>query len=170
MKRDAVFKLLVAMEIVRIPRMEKQDYDALITEGYVSRIAFLGEKYPYIAPFLYVFDRNFMYFLSTRYGKKIRYFRSNPYVSVEVERYSQDLSCYMFVTLQGRLEEVEDAIEKKMIRGKFVNMIKTKNLSKNILAALGILPQEPIEAIANEERSILWRLTGVTDIVALQNM
>jgi nitroimidazol reductase NimA-like FMN-containing flavoprotein (pyridoxamine 5'-phosphate oxidase superfamily) len=170
MKRDAVFKLLVAMEIVKIPRMEKQDYDALITEGYVSRIAFLGEKYPYIAPFLYVFDGNFMYFLSTRYGKKIRYFRSNPYVSVEVERYSQDLSCYMFVTLQGRLEEVEDAIEKKKIRGKFVNMIKLKKLSKNILAALGILPQEPIETIATEERSILWRLTGVTDIVALQNM
>lgn len=170
MKRDAVFKLLVAMEIVRIPRMEKQDYDELITEGYVSRIAFLGEKYPYIAPFLYVFDGNFMYFLSTRYGKKIRYFRSNPYVSVEVERYSQDLSCYMFVTLQGRLEEVEDSIEKKKIRGKFVNMIRKKKLSMNILAALGHLPQEPIETIATEERSILWRLTGVTDIVALQNM
>ena len=170
MKRDAVFKLLVAMEIVRIPRMEKQDYDALITEGYVSRIAFLGEKYPYIAPFLYVFDGNFMYFLSTRYGKKIRYFRSNPYVSVEVERYSQDLSCYMFVTLQGRLEEVEDAIDKKRIRQKFMSMIKAKKLSKNILAALGILPQEPIETIAAEERSILWRLTVVTDIVALQNM
>ena len=170
MKGDAVFKLLVPMEIVRIPRMEKQDYDELITEGYVSRIAFLGEKYPYIAPFLYVFDGNFMYFLSTRYGKKIRYFRSNPYVSVEVERYSNDLSCYMFVTLQGRLEEVEDSIEKKKIRGKFVNMIRRKKLSKNILAALGILPQEPIETIAAEERSILWRLTGVTDIVDLQNM
>jgi hypothetical protein len=170
MKRHAVFKLLVAMEIVRIPRMEKQEYDALITEGYVSRIAFLGEKYPYIAPFLYVFDGNFMYFLSTRYGKKIRYFRSNPYVSVEVERYSQDMSCYMFVTLQGRLEEVEDAIEKKRIRQKFVKMIQAKKLSMNILAALGHLPQDPIETIATEERSILWRLTGVTDIVALQNM
>jgi len=162
--------MLVAMEIVRIPRMEKQDYDALITEGYVSRIAFLGEKYPYIAPFLYVFDGNFMYFLSTRYGKKIRYFRSNPYVSVEVERYSNDMSCYMFVTLQGRLEEVEDAIEKKKIRQKFVKMIRTKKLSMNILAALGHLPQDPIETIATEERSILWRLTGVTDIVALENM
>jgi hypothetical protein len=170
MKRDAVFKLLVAMEIVKIPRMEKEDYDALISEGHVSRIAFSGEKYPYIAPFLYVFDGNFMYFLSTRYGKKIKCFRSNPYVSVEVERYSQDLSCYMFVTLQGRLEEVEDAIEKKKIREKFVGMIKRKKLSRNILAALGHLPQEPIETIATEERSILWRLTGVTDIVALENM
>jgi nitroimidazol reductase NimA-like FMN-containing flavoprotein (pyridoxamine 5'-phosphate oxidase superfamily) len=170
MKGHEVFTMLVAMEIVKIPRMEKEDYDALITEGYVSRIAFLGEKYPYIAPFLYVFDGNFMYFISTRYGKKIKYFRSNPFVSVEVERYSQDLSCYMFVTLQGRLEEVEDSIEKKKIREKFVALIKKKRLSKNILAALGHLPQEPIETIATEERSILWRLTGVTDIVALENM
>ena len=158
------------MEIVKIPKMEKQDYDELISEGYVSRIAFCGDKYPYIAPFLYVFDGNFMYFLSTRYGKKIKYFRSNPYVSVEVERYSQDLSCYMFVTLQGRLEEMEDAIDKKRIREKFVAMIRKKRLSRNILAALGHLPQEPLETIATEERSIIWRLTGVTDIVALQNM
>jgi len=131
------------MEIVKIPKMEKAEYDALISDGYVSRIAFCGDKYPYIAPFLYVFDGNFMYFLSTRYGKKIKYFRSNPYVSVEVERYSQDLSCYMFVTLQGRLEEVEDAIEKKMVREKFIGMIRKKRLSKNILAALGTSPRSP---------------------------
>jgi nitroimidazol reductase NimA-like FMN-containing flavoprotein (pyridoxamine 5'-phosphate oxidase superfamily) len=76
----------------------------------------------------------------------------------------------MFVTLQGRLEEVEDSIEKKMIREKFVALIGKKKLSRNILAALGHLPQEPVETIATEERSILWRLTGVTDIVALENM
>jgi len=36
----------------------------------MSRIAFNGE-YPYIAPFLYVFDEKYIYFLSTKYGKKI---------------------------------------------------------------------------------------------------
>jgi nitroimidazol reductase NimA-like FMN-containing flavoprotein (pyridoxamine 5'-phosphate oxidase superfamily) len=58
------------MEIVKIPRMEKREYDHLIAEGYISRIAFIGKEYPYIAPFLYVFDGKFMYFLSTKYGKK----------------------------------------------------------------------------------------------------
>jgi len=158
------------MEIIKIPRMEKKDYDNLIAEGYVCRIAFIGDKYPYIAPFLYVFDGNFMYFLSTRYGKKIQYFRQNPYVSVEVEKYSSDLSSYTFVTLQGRLEEVEDSIEKKIVRQKFVAMIRDRNLSTNILAALGHSPQEPLEMIATEERSVLWRLTGVRDIVALKNL
>jgi len=158
------------MEIVKIPRMDKKDYDKLISEGYISRIAFMGERYPYVAPFLYVFDGNFMYFLSTKYGKKIQYFRKNPYISVEVEKYTQDLSNYTFVTMQGRLEEVRDAIEKKKIRQKFVQMIKDRNLSTNILAALGHSPKDPIDAIGTEERSCIWKLVGVEDIVALRNL
>ena len=158
------------MEIVKIPRMDKEEYDRLIAEGYLCRIAFQGDKYPYIAPFLYVFDGRFLYFLSTKYGKKIDYFRKSPYVSVEVERYSSDLSYYTFVTMQGRLEEVEDSIEKKLIRERFVELIVGRHLSSNILAALGHSPQDPPEAIAREERSLVWRLTGVKDLVALKNL
>ncbi len=158
------------MEIVKIPRMDKGEYDRLIEEGYVCRIAFQGEKYPYIAPFLYVFDGRFLYFLSTKYGKKLDYFRKSPYVSVEVERYNCDLSFYTFVTMQGRLEEVEDSIEKKMVRERFVDLIVGRHLSNNILGALGHSPQDPPEAIAREERSLVWRLTGVKDLVALKNL
>jgi nitroimidazol reductase NimA-like FMN-containing flavoprotein (pyridoxamine 5'-phosphate oxidase superfamily) len=153
------------MDIVKIPRMEKQDYDHLIEEGYVCRIAFQGEKYPYIAPFLYVFDGKFLHFLSTKYGKKIEYFRKSPYVAVEVEKYTKDLSCYTFITLQGYLEEVTDSIDKKIIREEFVSLIKGRKL-----AALGHSPQDPPEAIALEERSLVWRLTGVKDMVALRNI
>jgi len=158
------------MEIVKIPSMDKAEYDKLIEEGFVSRIAFQGSKYPYIAPFLYVFDGKFLYFLATRYGRKNDLFRQHPYVSVEIEKYSSDLSSYTFVTMQGYLVQVEDAIEKKIIREKFVSMIRVHNLSPNILAALGHKPEEPIEAIASEERSNIWKLTGVTDIVALKNL
>jgi nitroimidazol reductase NimA-like FMN-containing flavoprotein (pyridoxamine 5'-phosphate oxidase superfamily) len=158
------------MEIVKIPRMAKMEYDQLIADGYICRIAFMGEKYPYVAPFLYVFDGNFLYFLSTKYGKKIEYFRRNPYISVEIEKYTQDLSNYTFVTMQGRLEEVLDAIEKKKIRLKFIQMIKEHHLSRNILAALGHSPSDPIEVIGAEERSCIWKLVGVEDIVALKNL
>ncbi len=158
------------MEIVRIPRMDKEEYDRLIAEGYLCRIAFQGDKYPYIAPFLYVFDGRFLYFLSTKYGKKIDYFRKSPYVSVEVERYSCDLSYYTFVTMQGRLEEVEDSIEKKLVRERFVDLIVGRHLSNNILGALGHSPEDPPEAIAREERSLVWRLTGVKDLIALKNL
>jgi nitroimidazol reductase NimA-like FMN-containing flavoprotein (pyridoxamine 5'-phosphate oxidase superfamily) len=158
------------MDIVKIPRMEKKDYDKLIEEGYVCRIAFQGEKYPYIAPFLYVFDGKFLYFLSTKYGKKIEYFRKSPYVAVEIEKYTKDLSSYTFVSLQGYLEEVTDSIEKKIVREEFVRLIKEKKLSSKILAALGHSPQDPPEAIALEERSLVWKLIGVKDLVALRNL
>jgi nitroimidazol reductase NimA-like FMN-containing flavoprotein (pyridoxamine 5'-phosphate oxidase superfamily) len=158
------------MDIVKIPRMEKQDYDKLIEEGYVCRIAFQGEKYPYIAPFLYVFDGKFLYFLSTKYGKKIEYFRKSPYVAVEIEKYTKDLSSYTFVSLQGYLEEVADSIEKKIVREEFVRLIKGRKLSTKILAALGHSPQDPPEAIALEERSLVWKLIGVKDLVALRNL
>ena len=53
------------MDILKIPRMEKEEYDRLIKENYVSRIAFKGDSYPYVAPFLYVFDGHNLFFLST---------------------------------------------------------------------------------------------------------
>lgn len=158
------------MEIVKIPRMEKEEYDHLIADGYLARIAFQGEKYPYIAPFLYVFDGSFLYFLATKYGRKNDLFRKSPYVSVEVEKFTKDLSSYTFVTMQGYLRQEEDSIQKKIVREKFVTMIKERKLSTNILAALGHRPEDPIEAIASEERSNIWKLTGVVDIVALKNL
>jgi nitroimidazol reductase NimA-like FMN-containing flavoprotein (pyridoxamine 5'-phosphate oxidase superfamily) len=158
------------MDIVKIPRMEKEEYDRLIEKGYVCRIAFQGEKYPYIAPFLYVFDGSFLYFLSTKYGKKLEYFRKSPYVSVEIEKYTKDLSSYTFVTLQGYLNEVQDSIEKQLIRQKFVDLIVERKLSSNILAALGHSPLDSPSTIAEEERSLVWKLVGVRDLVALKNL
>jgi hypothetical protein len=157
------------MEIVKIPSMEKEEYDRLIAEGYVSRIAFTGRKYPYIAPFLYVFDGRAIYFLSTKYGNKIQYFRQHPYVSVEVEKYTPDLSKYTFVTLSGRLVEVKDPSNKKAVREKFVHLIKHKQLSNNVMAALGHSPEEPLESLVKEERSFVWKLVEVKNIIALKN-
>lgn len=75
----------------------------------------------------------------------------------------------MFVTLQGYLEEVTDSIEKKLIRKCFVRLIQKQNLSNNILSALGHSPQDPPESICTEERSLVWRLNGVRNLVALKN-
>ena len=157
------------MDILKIPRMEKEEYDRLIKENYVSRIAFKGDSYPYVAPFLYVFDGHNLFFLSTKYGKKIQYFNENPNVAVEIERISPDLSSYTFVTLLGRLDEVTDIAEGRRVRQQFVNMIKTRGLSSNVVAALGHSPAEPLESIVNENRSLVWKLDKVEEIVALKN-
>ncbi len=56
----------MAVEVVKILRMEKGERDRLIEEEHLCRIAFRGERYPHIAPFVYLFDGRFMYFLSTK--------------------------------------------------------------------------------------------------------
>jgi nitroimidazol reductase NimA-like FMN-containing flavoprotein (pyridoxamine 5'-phosphate oxidase superfamily) len=156
------------MDIVKMPRMKKAEYDQLIENEHICRIAFKGEEHPYIAPFLYVFDGQFMYFLSTKYGKKIRHFRQNPDVCVEVESYSPDLSRFSFMVLPGRLVEVERPEDKQAIRQIFVELIKSKNMSQNILSALGHSPGEPIKSILTEEKTSVWKLAGVKKITGLK--
>ncbi len=154
---------------MKIPKMQKEEYDSLIKRQCISRIAFSAAEYPYIAPFMYVFDGEYIYFLSTKYGRKIDYFRKNPKVSVEIEEYSADLSSYQFVSLQGYLEEIDDPVQKRKVRKQFATMVRNKGLSQNILNAFGHASTDPIESIVQEDRSMVWKLKGVKDIVALKN-
>ena len=149
--------------------MEKAEYDGLLRRQYVSRIAFSAGDHPYIAPFMYVFDEKYLYFLSTKYGRKQRYFAVNPRVSVEIEEYASDLSSFSFVSLQGVLEEVTDPVRKQEARDRFVKMISGRRLSPRVLTALGHPAGDRPEAIAQEDRSSVWKLVGVKDIVALKN-
>ncbi len=157
------------MDPLKIPRITKAEYDALIERQYVSRIAFIGAGHPYIAPFMYVFDKKYLYFLSTKYGRKMDYFHTNPKVSVEIEEYAPDLSAFTFVSLQGMLEEVRDPAQKKKVREQFVEMIAKNRLSPHVLTALGHRPNDRPDVIVREERSLVWKLVGVSDIVALKN-
>jgi uncharacterized protein len=157
------------MDPVKIPRMPKSEYDALIRRQYVSRIAFCARDHPYIAPFMYVFDGKYLYFLSTRYGRKMEYFRKSPKVSVEIEEYAPDLSAFIFVSLQGMLEEVQDPEQKKNVREQFVAMMAKNRLSPRVLTAFGHSPEDIPDAIIREERTMVWKLVGVKDIVALKN-
>ena len=155
-------------DIVKLPRMEKKEYDKLISKQYLCRVVFRGDKYPYIAPLLYIFDENHMYFLSTNYGKKISFFREYPYVLVEIEEYEKDFSDFSFVVLSGKLVQIDDEKNDEEIRKDFVKMIKERNLSKNIMIALGHSPKEPLESLVKEKRSIVWKLIGVEEIKAFK--
>lgn len=160
----------MSAEVFKMPRMAKAEYDRLVEQQYVCRIAFQGEKHPYIAPFIYVFDGRFMYFLSTNYGKKVQHFRANPFVTVEIEQYSADLSSFRFVALPGRLVQVEDAPQRIAVREMFVRLIRSRGLSPNVLSALGHSPQEPVEVLLRDEKSSVWKLVGVKadDILGLK--
>jgi hypothetical protein len=158
------------MNIFKIPHMEKNEYDRLIHDNYICRIAFRGDSFPYVVPFLYSFDGKYLYFLPTRYGRKIDYFHQYPHVSVEIEYYSSDFSSYKFISLQGTLEEINDNNEKQRVRSDFVNLIRKRKLSFNVLAALGYMASDPLEIIIQEDRNMVWRLIDVKVIVALKNI
>ncbi len=157
------------MSMIKIPSMDKEEYDELIKQNFIGRIAFKGEKYPYITPFMYIFDGEFLYFLSTRYGKKIGEIKQNPNVAVEIEKYAENMSDYKFTTLQGRIVEVDDDSDKKKIKKMFIKMIKDRNLSNKALAAIGHSPDESIHIILEEDRTMVWKLVNLKQIVALKN-
>jgi hypothetical protein len=79
------------------------------------------------------------------------------------------MSSYTFVTLLGQLAEVADRTEGRRVRQRFVDMITTRALSSNVVAALGHSPAEPLESIVNENRSLIWKLEKVEEIIALKN-
>ncbi len=157
------------MNMIKIPPMDKEEYDELIKQNFIGRIAFKGENYPYITPFMYIFDGGFLYFLSTKYGKKIEEIKRNSNVAVEIEKYSEDMSSYKFANLQGRIVEVDNDSDKRKIKEMFVKMIKDRNLSNKALAAIGHSPDEPIQLILEEDRTMVWKLVDLKQIVALKN-
>ncbi|GAB6055138.1 hypothetical protein JCM15415_04540 [Methanobacterium movens] len=60
-------------------------------------------------------------------------------------------------------------IKKKEIRSKFAELIKDRELSKKIMAALGHDPDDPLACLVEMECSFVWKLVDVKEIIALKN-
>ena len=116
-----------------------------------------------------LFDGKYLYFLSTKYGKKVELFRQNPQVAVEIENYSHDLVEFEFVTLQGSLEEVQNIKEIKRVKKLFVDLINQKKLSAKIMSALGHSPHDPPQKLLEEDNSFVWKLVDVEKITGIKN-
>lgn len=72
------------------------------------------------------------------------------------------------MTLYGRLQEIQAYEEKKTIRRAFISLIQEKNLSKNIITALGHSPEENLDALEAEDWSLVWKLIEIDHISGLQ--
>ena len=66
---------------------------------------------------------------------------------------------------------MQDPEIKNIVKQKFVELIKKKNLSSNVLSALGHSPDEPLDALLTEERNSVWKLADVNagDILGLKH-
>jgi nitroimidazol reductase NimA-like FMN-containing flavoprotein (pyridoxamine 5'-phosphate oxidase superfamily) len=156
------------MVLVKLPKMEKSEIKTLIQEQRLCRIAFKGNKYPYMVPFQYVLLGESLYFHFTDYGRKMRLLEKDRRVCIEIEKYKPDLSEYNFVVLRGELEVVRDSIERAMAITKMAEEGK-QTLSTQFLAAHGFKREEGWSAFTPERPVIIVKLVEVAEEIGLKS-
>jgi len=153
---------------VKMPKMDENEIEKLVSEQFLCRIAFRGDFQPYIAPFQYVIIDGALYFHFTDYGKKMSFFKQETPVCVEIERYTPNLSEYQFVVLAGKLRLVEDLEERKMAIEKMAEAGKQR-LSPNFLVAHGFSQGSDWGDFSDEKPILILKLDEVTEKTGLKS-
>jgi nitroimidazol reductase NimA-like FMN-containing flavoprotein (pyridoxamine 5'-phosphate oxidase superfamily) len=148
--------------------MEKFEIEKLLQEQMLCRIAFKGDKYPYMAPFQYVLMDKSLYFHFTDYGKKMKLLEKDTRVCVEIEKYRRDLSEYNFVVLRGELEVVRDPHERAEVINRIADEGRQK-LSTNFLAAHGFKKEEGWSSFTPERPVVIVKLKEVAEEIGLKS-
>ncbi len=156
------------MTTLKLPRMDKTEIEKLIREQILCRIAFKGERYPYMAPFQYVSVDGSLYFHFTDYGKKMKLLERDKRVCVEIEKYQPDLSKYSFVVFRGTLKIVTDPLERAKVIKTMAEEGKQK-LSPNFLAAHGFTREEGWSAFTPEKPLVIVKLENITQEIGLKS-
>ncbi len=160
--------MVLNLTVVKLPKMEKSEIERLLQEQMLCRIAFKGDKYPYMAPFQYVLMDGSLYFHFTDYGKKMRLLEKDRRVCVEIEKYRPDLSEYNFVVLRGELEIVRDPKERSKVINRIAEEGKRK-LSTNFLAAHGFEKEEGWSSFTPERPVVIVKLKKATEEIGLKS-
>ena len=156
------------MTKVEMPKMKESEIEDLIRRQLLCRIAFKGDLQPYIAPFQYAYVNSILYFHFTDYGKKMKFFKQETPVCVEIERYTPNLSEYGFVVLTGKLRLVENQEERKMAIEKMAEKGKQK-LSANFLIAHGFSQRSDWSDFTADKPILIIKLDEVTEKIGLKS-
>ena len=124
-------------EVYKLPPMSDSEVDRLLAESRICRMALNDSPQPYIIPLDYVYESRKLYFHFANYGRKVDLFRNDPHVSVEVDRFNDDITEYESVTLMGTLVEVTDPGEKKMASEALLGTIDSRGGRRNVAARHG---------------------------------
>jgi nitroimidazol reductase NimA-like FMN-containing flavoprotein (pyridoxamine 5'-phosphate oxidase superfamily) len=146
--------------LVKLPTMTPTEITALLQDQILCRIAFKGANYPYIAPFQYVYMDHKLYFHFTDYGRKMKLLKQDNRVCVEIEKFEPDLSDYVFISLRGTLEVVEDSEERRRIIQRMAEDGKNK-LSPRFLAAHGLKKEAGWSSFTAEQPFVIVKLNPI---------
>lgn len=145
------------MKQFKLPRMDSNEINELIESNGICRIAFMGDEYPYIAPFQYVKYDDHLYFHFTDYGRKMRLIEKNNRVCVSVEKLNEDMSDFKFVVLNGRLEKVDNLNERFQVIKKLIEE-GSQNFSTNFIVVHGLDSKTSWSSLGNDQDMIIFKL------------
>lgn len=155
------------MTIVKLAHMSENEINSAIDSQNLCRIAFIDDEYPYISPFQYVFIKNILYFHFTDYGKKKKILSKNTNVCVSIENFKHDLSSYYFISIQGKLELVED-IDLRVKTTKKIAELARKKYSKNFLQAHGFDKEEDWDILTSKNQ-VIYKLNVSNKPIGLKS-
>jgi len=94
---------------VLIRELNRQESLDLLSQSRLGRLACAHDAQPYIVPFYFACDNDYLYSFST-FGQKIEWMRANPSVCVEVDEVVSPQQ-WISVIVFGQFEEMPDAPE-----------------------------------------------------------
>lgn len=153
-------------EVFKLPAMSKEETDALLKSQRICRMALNDSPHPYIIPLDYVYMDGKLYFHFANYGRKVELYRRDPHVSVEIDKYNDDITDYRSVTLMGRLADVKDKNEKEKAAQALLNSIMARGGAGRVAARHGFDCMD--HDVLMSSGSLLLRL-DVDDTVALKS-
>ena len=152
---------------IKLPKMTEEEIHSVLYNENICRIAFIEDSYPYICPFQYVYLKNLLYFHFTDYGKKMRILNNNNNVCVSIEKFEPDLSSYFFISIQGKLKQIEDKAILKVVIEEIVNKAKGQ-FSRNFLVAHGFKQEDDWESLI-EDSLLIYKLEEFGSRIGLKS-
>jgi hypothetical protein len=154
--------------VVKLPKMTEKEIQEVIKKNNICRIAFIDDEFPYISPFQYLYENDTLYFHLTDYGKKVEILKKNNNVCVAIEEFDEDLSQFQFISIQGKLKELKDLEEKKVIAKKMVKQASTQ-YSKQFLKAHGFKKEDDWDKFSSDTSVRIFKLKERGKRVALKS-
>src|ERR1022692_611674 len=98
-----------------IEELSKQETLDLLARTHLGRLACAQGAHPYVVPFYFAFQHNYLYSFST-VGQKIEWMRANPLVCVETDEVISSQQ-WVSIVVFGRYEELPDTPTFRWERG-----------------------------------------------------
>jgi nitroimidazol reductase NimA-like FMN-containing flavoprotein (pyridoxamine 5'-phosphate oxidase superfamily) len=107
-----------------IQEITKQDSFNRLAKMRLGRLACAQGAQPYITPFYFAYDSNYLYSFST-VGQKIEWMRVNPLVCVETDEVMSSEE-WVSIIVFGRYEELPNTLEWETERGRAHELLQQK--------------------------------------------